>query len=64
MQTENMNEKNQKNSPNYKNFKKYPIADRTEGFTQLDNRVIRGEIGNLSSDAKVALMVFLSLPDN
>lgn len=51
-------------NPNLKNLTVHKITDRTSGFTQIDNRVWRGELGNLSSDARLALTVLLSLPED
>ena len=61
---ENINSKPEFLNPNNNNFKKFQIVDRTEGFTAIDNRIVRGDIGLLSVEAKVILMVLLSLPDD
>ena len=46
------------------NLKKYPLIDRDEGFTQLDNRVINRQIGELTPDALALLIKLLSLPND
>ncbi len=51
-------------NPNFKNLTVYKVADRTNGFTQIDNRVLRGEIGSLSPEARLALAVFISFPED
>ncbi len=61
---ENINCKPEFLNPNNKNLKKFQIVDRTEGFTAIDNRIVRGDIGQLSVEAKVILIVLLSLPDD
>ncbi len=63
LQNENINGKPEFLNPNNNNFSKHQIIDRIEGFTPFDNRIIRGEIGQLSVEAKVILLVLLSLPD-
>ena len=39
---ENINCKPEFLNPNNKNLKKIQIVDRTEGFTAIDNRIVRG----------------------
>lgn len=46
------------------NFQKFQPIERTEGFTQIDNRIINGQVGELTPDARLLLITLLSLPND
>lgn len=60
MYEEKINAVNEIINPNQNNLTVHKIIDRNSGFTQIDNRVLRGKIGKLSACAKLALITFLS----
>ena len=46
------------------NFQKFQPIERMEGFTQIDNRIINGQVGELTPDARLLLITLLSLPND